>query len=141
MAYISQLKVGTTTYDIKATADGDGNIIASTYLKLSGGTLTGPLKILGTAASQPLILRGIEGSDGNGAVGDLYLNYAGGGRIYLGTSGGGNISADGKSYSGNAATATKATQDGSGNTITSTYLKLAGGTMTGVINSSFRSST
>ena len=32
---------------------------------------------------------------------------------------------------GNAASATKATQDGSGNTITSTYLKLAGGTLTG----------
>ena len=37
----------------------------------------------------------------------------------------------GISISGNAATATKATQDGSGNTITSTYLKLSGGTMTG----------
>ena len=35
----------------------------------------------------------------------------------------------GISISGNAATATKATQDGSGNTITSTYLKLSGGTM------------
>ena len=37
------------------------------------------------------------------------------------------------SISGNATTATKATQDGSGNTITSTYLKLSGGTMTGGI--------
>ena len=36
---------------------------------------------------------------------------------------------------GNADTATKATQDGDGNTISSTYLKLAGGTMTGTINS------
>ena len=35
------------------------------------------------------------------------------------------------SITGNAATATKATQDGSGNTITSTYLKLTGGTMSG----------
>lgn len=35
------------------------------------------------------------------------------------------------SITGNAASATKATQDGSGNTITSTYLKLSGGTMTG----------
>ena len=33
--------------------------------------------------------------------------------------------------SGNASSATKATQDGNGNTISSTYLKLAGGTMTG----------
>lgn len=36
----------------------------------------------------------------------------------------------GINISGNAATATKATQDGSGNTITSTYLKLTGGTLT-----------
>lgn len=39
----------------------------------------------------------------------------------------------GISISGNAATATKATQDGNGNTITSTYLPLAGGNMTGNI--------
>ena len=32
---------------------------------------------------------------------------------------------------GNAATATKATQDGSGNVITSTYLPISGGTLTG----------
>jgi len=34
---------------------------------------------------------------------------------------------------GTATTATKATQDGDGNTISSTYLKLSGGTMTGII--------
>lgn len=37
-------------------------------------------------------------------------------------------------FVGNATTATKATQDGDGNTIASTYLKLSGGTMTGAIN-------
>lgn len=35
---------------------------------------------------------------------------------------------------GNAVSATKATQDGSGNTITSTYLKLTGGTLTNYLN-------
>ena len=43
----------------------------------------------------------------------------------------------GAAFKGNAdtaTTATKATQDGSGNTITSTYLKLSGGTMTGALN-------
>lgn len=40
----------------------------------------------------------------------------------------------GISITGNAATATKATQDGNGNTISSTYLPLAGGTMTGNLN-------
>ena len=39
----------------------------------------------------------------------------------------------GISISGNAATATKATQDGSGNTITSTYVKKTGDTMTGTL--------
>ena len=34
-------------------------------------------------------------------------------------------------FNGNATSATKATQDGSGNVITSTYLKLTGGTLTG----------
>lgn len=37
------------------------------------------------------------------------------------------------SLSGNATTATKATQDASGNVITSTYLPLSGGTMTGTL--------
>ena len=37
---------------------------------------------------------------------------------------------------GNAATATKATQDGDGNVISSTYLPLSGGTMTGNITMS-----
>ena len=45
----------------------------------------------------------------------------------------GNCSGSSGSCTGNSATATKATQDGSGNTITSTYLKLSGGTMTGNI--------
>jgi len=45
----------------------------------------------------------------------------------------GNCSGSSGSCTGNAATATKATQDGSGNTITSTYLKLSGGTMTGTL--------
>ena len=53
MASISQLKVNNTTYDIKATYDGGGNTIASTYLKLSGGTMTGNLTMGG--ASQIII--------------------------------------------------------------------------------------
>lgn len=40
----------------------------------------------------------------------------------------------GISISGNAATATKATQDGNGATISSTYVKIAGSTMTGNLN-------
>lgn len=47
------------------------------------------------------------------------------------TNGTGATGTWGISISGNAATATKATQDSDGNTIKSTYLKLSGGTMTG----------
>ena len=41
MATIKQINVGGTSYDIKATYDGSGNTISSTYLKLSGGTMSG----------------------------------------------------------------------------------------------------
>lgn len=44
-----------------------------------------------------------------------------------------NITGSSASCTGNAATATKATQDANGATISSTYLKLSGGTMTGHI--------
>ena len=43
----------------------------------------------------------------------------------------------GISITGNATSATKATQDGDGNTISSTYLKLSGGTMTGTIQGTY----
>lgn len=98
---------GTKLYPL-AHKDSSKNVIDTTYLKKSGGTMTGPLVINGYAGNNPLMVRGINGSDGEGNLGDLYLNYEGG-VTYFGTSGGGNISADGKSYSGNAATATKAT--------------------------------
>lgn len=98
---------GTKLYPL-AHKDSSKNVIDTTYLKKSGGTMTGPLIIEGTAASNPLIVRGISGSDGNGDLGDLYLNYNGG-VTYFGTNGGGHITADGKSYSGNSSTATKAT--------------------------------
>jgi hypothetical protein len=45
------------------------------------------------------------------------------------------------SVSGNAATATKATNDANNAAIHTTYLKLAGGTLTGPITSSYASST
>lgn len=103
------------------------------YLPLSGGTLTGPIKILGTAASKPLTVRGIVGCTAEGEISELHLQYQANAPIKLGNDAGYSISADGGQYTGNAATATKATQDGSGNVITSTYLKLSGGKMTGNI--------
>ena len=96
------------------TFDGSGNlsiITSSTdhheYLPLTGGTLTGKLIITGNAASQPLVVRGIAGSDGNGNIGGLYLQNGANSEIFLGNTGAYKISADGGSYSGNSATATK----------------------------------
>lgn len=49
MDYIKQINVGGTAYDIKAAADASGNIIESSYLKLSGGTMTGQLSKAGVS--------------------------------------------------------------------------------------------
>lgn len=93
------------------------------YLKLTGGTLTGPLNIKGNAASNPLMIRGIVGSDGNGTVAELYLQYGANSALKLGNGGAHSISADGGTYSGKSASATKATQDSAGQQINTTYLK------------------
>lgn len=66
-------------------------------------------------------------TDGNTADYDVRISATTSGLTISGTTTGtfsGNLT-------GNATTATKATQDGDGNTISSTYLKLSGGTMTG----------
>ena len=103
----------------------------NSYLPLSGGTVTGPIKILGTAANKPLTVRGIVGCTAEGEISELHLQYQANAPIKLGNDAGYSISADGGQYTGNAATATKATQDGSGNVITSTYFKNTGGNLTG----------
>ena len=74
-------------------------------LSLSGGTLTGRLIIKGIAADQPLQVRGIVGSDGEGNVGGLHLQFGANNPIYLGNTAAYNISADGSLYSGTAAKA------------------------------------
>lgn len=77
----------------------------SSYVKKVGDTMSGPLKISGTAASQPLVVRGIVGQDGSGAVDELYLQYGADKALKLGNDGSYSISADGGTYSGKAATA------------------------------------
>ena len=74
-------------------------------LPLSGGTLTGRLTIKGDAATSPLVVRGIAGSDGQGNIADLYLQYQTNSPIHLGNDGTYTISADGSLYSGTAANA------------------------------------
>ena len=88
------------------------NFVLSNALNFPGGTVsgnliaTGGIDIRGTAASNPLKVRGIVGSDGNGTVAELYLQYGASKALMLGNTGAYNISADGSTYSGNAATAT-----------------------------------
>ncbi len=58
MAYIKQINVGGTAYDIKAAADASGNIIADTYVKKSGDTMTGSLILNSTTSQSPaMVLR------------------------------------------------------------------------------------
>jgi hypothetical protein len=53
----------------KATQDGNGNVITSTYLPLSGGTLTGPLKWTRIHYPLPLHYTYILGVDDFGSGG------------------------------------------------------------------------
>lgn len=83
----------------KATQDGNGAIISSTYLKLSGGTMTGTLTF---SNSNGIYVRHIDGESDTFA-GDLYLNYNVNAPIHVGKGGSHTISADGSYYSGTAA--------------------------------------
>lgn len=129
------------------------------YLPLSGGTLSGRLTIntslqdhsmpieqclvinstgltdtvtAATDANSP----GIGIHIGNVTWGSLILNGAGWKFCNSGFTGYMPVYASTfyGDLSGNATSATRATQDGNGATISSTYLKLSGGTMTGALN-------
>ena len=78
MATIKQIKVGSTTYDIKAEYDGDGNTIGSYYVKKSGDTMTGDLFVRHTDAGSDIT---------SGDLTSTYSSYVGShglsGKIYL----------------------------------------------------------
>ena len=125
----------------KATQDENGNVISSTYLPLSGGVITGDLKVNGyllgeaksTGATNHAILLGHANQNYMNfyETGGLFQFYKsiGGKNTLLGkiTSKGwegnvvGNVTGN---LSGNASSATKATQDGAGNVITSKYVTI-----------------
>ena len=90
----------TATTATKALQDGEGNVIKDTYFKNTGGTISGVLIVnaelqADSISSGNLIVNGV-GRFNNGLYGNL---------------------------TGNADTATKATQDSAGNTINTTYIK------------------
>lgn len=114
----SATKVGTSTIWLYANNNNEINF---------GGTNTGTILYIGyrTMDSRPIPTKFVFGSSTGTA--DLQAKT-----VYLGSGTTSYIS--NTQYTGNAATATKATQDSDGNQINTTYLKLAGGTMTGVLN-------
>ena len=123
----------------KATQDGNGNVISSTYLPLTGGIITGDLKVDGyllggsSSSTNHALLLGHTGQDYMnfyefGGLFQFYQSQSGTNTL-LGkiTSNGwegnvvGNVTGN---LSGNASSATKATQDGAGNVITSKYVTI-----------------
>ena len=95
--------------NVKEDTDADGNptdILDEFVTRKTDQTITGlksftnQVIIHGNAASKPLIVSGIAGSNGNGAVGPLHLQYDVNQPIYLGNEATHTISADGSLYSG-----------------------------------------
>ena len=120
-------------------AAGDHNHNSS-YVKIDGSN--------GTAAGVSALMNKLAESTSTPQDADYYISqYVGGGTstttyhrrpmsalwAYIQSKISSVLGLTSTAYGGNAATATKATQDGSGNVISSSYLKLSGGVMTGNI--------
>lgn len=135
----------------KATSDGEGNNISSTYLKRSGGQMEGMLSLRMYSATDPggeLSFFGNNEKDSNGALiygitsfgsstpvsirgtwiqSYLGLHFVGAGKTL--TINGDGVAAE--KFIGNLQG--NATNDGDGNEIADTYLKRIGGVMTGTL--------
>ncbi len=135
----------------RATQDGDGNNISSTYLKRSGGQMEGMLSLRmysGTDPGGELSFFGNNEKDSNGALiygitsfgssapvsirgtwiqSYLGLHFVGAGKTL--TINGDGVAAE--KFIGNLQG--NATNDGDGNRISDTYLKRIGGVMTGTL--------
>jgi len=135
----------------KATSDGEGNNISSTYLKRSGGQMEGMLSLRmysGTDPGGELSFFGNNEKDSNGALiygitsfgsstpvsirgtwiqSYLGLHFVGAGKTL--TINGDGVAAE--KFIGNLQG--NATNDGDGNEIADTYLKRIGGVMTGTL--------
>lgn len=123
----------TATSSTKATQDGSGNVITSTYVKKSGDTMTGVLSIEKSAGDIGVMNKSTTSNVqvatmvGSGQInhglyswgyntGTTTSTFVSSAKWMVYRDANGNVI-----LNGNAATATKATQDGSGNTITSYY--------------------
>jgi hypothetical protein len=136
----------------KATQDSNGNVIVDTYVKKAGDNMSGTLSITsGNLQVTSGLIKG-DASDYHNHAFDMghtnknsfdFYEYGGLYNFYKSMNGVdtllgkitdagwvGNVTGN---VTGNATSATKAVQDGNGKTIATTYLPLAGGTMTGAI--------
>lgn len=133
--------INTVTNATKATQDSDGNTINTTYLKRSGGTMTGALNLASNVfnlagddcyfgdqnVAGGFCLKGANGTTNltfinkDDTTKKASLSYAGGNLISSATIQG-NLSGT-ASKATNADNATKATQDSSGQQINTTYVK------------------
>lgn len=77
------------------------------FVNVTGDIMTGQLTINGSAASQPLKVRNIVGSDGAGGTEYLYLQYGANNPIKLGNEAKYDITADGSQYTGNSASSNR----------------------------------
>lgn len=111
--------------------------IASGYLPLTGGTLTGNLNMGTTSMVNGAKIVWYSKHNNDSTSRQIWAGYANDANtfyLYDSTNQSGIIqstAAGSTAFYGNATSATKATQDGNGDTISSTYLKLSGGTMSG----------
>ena len=143
---------------LKATSDSDGNAINSTYLKKSGGTMTGGLILSNNvhiyAKDTNNAGRGLLGMDTNncvviatGAAGAGYNTFLDGNNVYfrystsivtgmvLNSSGNVGIGTTSPSYKLHVnGTINGTTIYQNGTTLDNTYLKLSGGTLSGKLN-------
>lgn len=107
--------------------------IASGYLPLTGGILTGNLNMGTTSMVNGAKIVWYSKHNSGDTSRQIWAGYANGANtfyLYDSTNQNGIISSTATgstTFYGNATSATKATQDGNGNTISSTYLKLSGG--------------
>ena len=117
-AYFNGAAVSAT----KATQDGNGNTISTTYLKKTDITQS---DVMGSILVNGEYIEVYDDSEIYAELDSTYLTKTDASSTYLTKTDASNT------YLTKTGTAAKATADGSGNTITSTYLKLSGGTLSG----------
>lgn len=112
-------KLNSATNSTSTTEAATPSAVKSAYdladgkVSKAGDTMTGNLN---SSGSLQMNFRHVNGNSTD-YDGSLYLNYHRNAPIYVGKNGAHNISADGSQYTGNAATATKATKDEDGKSI------------------------